>query len=138
LYSSGYSLIFLITVLGFVPFSVDSSSPHARMSVAGVLILTQVNFRWVITQKIPPVSYLTSIDKYAIGNLFIQILFAMWHAIIGSVLFDSISSERSVYDSYALIAFSCLFAIYTTFTLAKIIYTQKQIDKWRKDKNSLS
>jgi hypothetical protein len=44
--------------------------PNARQTVAGILILTQVNFRLIITSTIPPVPYLTSIDKYAIGNLF--------------------------------------------------------------------
>ena len=121
-----------------MPFSVSSSNPSGRMSVAGVLILTQVNFRWLITQRIPPVSYLTAIDKYAIGNLFIQILFAMWHAIIGSGLFDSISDYRSTYDSYALYALTGIFMIYTLFTATKCIYTQKQINKWEMDKNSLS
>jgi hypothetical protein len=53
-----------------VPFSVDVMLPNARQTVAGILILTQVNFRLIITSTIPPVPYLTSIDKYAIGNLF--------------------------------------------------------------------
>jgi hypothetical protein len=111
-------LIFLITVLGFVPFSVDVTLPNARMQVAGVLILTQVNFRWLITQRIPSVPYLTSVDKYSIGNLFFLVLFAMWHAIIGSTMFDVYSDYRIPIDIYVL----CFFGIaFFTYNIAFII-----------------
>lgn len=62
-------LIFLITVLGFVPFAFDPNGPQFRCQVTGLLILTSVNFRWIVTQRLPSVPYLTSLDKYAIGSL---------------------------------------------------------------------
>ena len=99
------------------------------MSVGGVLILTQVNFRWIITQRIPPVSYLTSIDKYAIGNLLFLVLFASWHAIIGSTIFDSYGDTRFTIDAYLLGAFGIVFFIYTLFFILKIKWMIKEIDK---------
>ena len=107
------------------------------MSVAGVLILTQVNFRWLITQRIPSVSYLTSIDKFAIGNLFIQILFAIWHAIIGSTLFSSDETVQSTTDSYALYGLGGIFTLYTLFHTFKILWRFKLIDMLAKDKSNL-
>lgn len=119
-FNNAYFVIFIITALGFVPFSVVPSAPQSRMSVGGILILTQVNFRWIITQRIPPVSYLTSIDKYAIGNLFFLIIFACWHAIIGSTLFESNGDMRVTIDTYVLGGFGVAFFIYTLFFIVKI------------------
>jgi hypothetical protein len=133
LFFSAYTLIFLITVLGFVPFSVDVSKPNSRMQVAGVLILTQVNFRWIITQRIPSVPYLTSIDKFAIGNLFFLVLFAVWHAIIGSTMFDDIASQREIIDLYVLVGFGILFTVYTLFYVCLFFWMQMAINKKAKN-----
>ena len=102
------------------------------MSVAGVLILTQVNFRWIITQRIPSVGYLTSIDKYAIGNLFFLVTFAFWHAIIGSTIFNEDNDYRALIDSYALVTVSVGFVIYTLYSIFKIMYMSRQIDNLEK------
>ncbi len=131
-YNNAYMLIFLITVLGFVPFSVVPTSPSARMSVAGIFILTQVNFRWIITQRIPSVAYLTSIDKYAIGNLFFLTLFAFWHAIIGSSCFDSYSAEHIFeIDIVACITFGVAFIIYNLAAVFELVRMKIRTKKIR-------
>ena len=126
-------LIFIITALGFVPFSINASKPHFRMSVAGVLILTQVNFRWIITQRIPSVGYLTSIDKFAIGNLFFLVAFALWHSIIGSTLFDEDNDNRTKLDLYGLYGFSGAFTFYTLFAILNILWKSKKIENLQKN-----
>ncbi|CAF1003742.1 unnamed protein product, partial [Brachionus calyciflorus] len=63
---NAYMLIFLISALGFVPFSFQYSAPHFRIQTTCLLILSSINFRWIVTQKLPTVSYLTTLDKYAI------------------------------------------------------------------------
>ena len=129
-YNNAYMLIFIITVLGFVPFSVVPTSPSARMSVAGIFILTQVNFRWIITQRIPSVAYLTSIDKYAIGNLFFLTLFAFWHAIIGSTCFQSFSADYiSQIDMIACITFGVAFVIYNLAAILELVRMQIRTKK---------
>lgn len=102
------------------------------MSVAGVLILTQVNFRWIITQRIPSVAYLTSIDKYAIGNLFFLVLFAFWHAIIGSTCFENYSLA-SIYelDMFACIAFGVAFIIYNLASVLQLVRMKIRTEKIR-------
>jgi hypothetical protein len=131
-YNNAYMLIFLITVLGFVPFSVVPTSPSARMSVAGIFILTQVNFRWIITQRIPSVAYLTSIDKYAIGNLFFLTLFAFWHAIIGSSCFDSFSPDHIFeIDIVACITFGVAFIIYNLAAVFELVRMKIRTKKIR-------
>ncbi len=59
--TSAYMLVFLITVLGFVPFSFAPDGPQFRCQVTGLLLLTSVNFRWIVTQRLPSVPYLTCI-----------------------------------------------------------------------------
>jgi hypothetical protein len=77
-------LIFLVSVLGFVPFSFAYDAPHFRIQTTCLLILSSVNFRWIVTQKLPTVSYLTTLDKYAIGALVFLALLCCWHGIIGT------------------------------------------------------
>jgi hypothetical protein len=77
-------LIFLVSVLGFVPFSFAYDLPHFRIQTTCLLILSSVNFRWIVTQKLPTVSYLTTLDKYAIGALVFLALLCCWHGIIGA------------------------------------------------------
>jgi hypothetical protein len=72
---------------------------------------------------------LTSIDKYAIGNLFFLILFACWHAIIGSTLFESYGDMRVTIDTYVLGAFGVAFSIYTLFFIVKITLIIRSINE---------
>ena len=114
----------------FVPFSIDVAKPGPRMGVGGVLILTQVNFRWIITQRIPPVAYLTAIDKFAIGNLLILVVFACWHAIIGSTLFDNYESQRVTVDTVFLGIFGLVFFVYTLFYVIRIVLMTKKAEEF--------
>ena len=45
--------------LTFCSFSVDISSPEDRLSVTLTLLLTSVAFKFVVSQSLPNVSYLT-------------------------------------------------------------------------------
>ena len=82
--SSAYLLVFLITSVGFTLFSINVSATPARISITGLLLLTAINFRWALSQRMPAVSYLTSLDKYAILSLLFQFIFNCWHGIIGN------------------------------------------------------
>lgn len=112
---SAYMLMFLITVLGFVAFAVDVNSPYGRAQITATLILTSVNFRWIITQRLPSVPYLTSIDKYAIGNLFFLVVFLVWHSVVPSDFLENISIPRKDIDTYILMAFGFIYATYNSF-----------------------
>ena len=50
---------FLIDILSFCSFSVDISSPSDRLSVTLTLLLTAVTFKFVVSQRLPTISYLT-------------------------------------------------------------------------------
>lgn len=128
---SAYMLIFLITVLGFVPFSFSPIGPQFRVQTTGLLILTAVNFRWVITQRLPSVSYLTSLDKYAIGNLLFLFIFCIWHSLIGCALIaDDEPTKRSI-DSVVLIMFACLNLFYNSYFVLWFLKMAKKAEKFR-------
>jgi hypothetical protein len=118
-------LIFLITVLGFVPFAFSPDAPQFRCQVTGLLLLTSVNFRWIVTQRLPSVAYLTSLDKYAIGSLLSLVLFCCWHSIIGSTVITSDISFKRTVDSYVLYGAAMFYVFYNLFYLIWFIRMYK-------------
>ncbi len=123
-------LIFLITTLGFVPFAFEPNGPQFRCQVTGLLILTSVNFRWLVTQRLPSVPYLTQLDKYSIGLLFHLVIFCIWHSIIGSSAF---SSDKKLFDCYFLIGASSFFTLYNFYYLHWFTKMSRQIKKFLHD-----
>lgn len=126
-------LIFLITMLGFVPFAFDSDKPQFRCQVTGLLLLTSVNFRWVITQRLPSVPYLTSLDKYAIGSLLYLVLFCVWHSIIGSNIITNDGNKREDIDHYVLLGSMSFCFIYNSCYLVWFLKMSKSIKKFQSE-----
>ena len=106
-YFNAFFLIFLITISALTIFSVDCRLPQNRLQTTYTLLLTSVSFKWVINRSLPTVSYLTSLDKYAIICIFYVCLLCVWHAIVGSNLVD-LSNAKQL-DQWALIGFSVAF-----------------------------
>lgn len=110
---NAYMLIFLISILGFVPFSISCKLPHFRISTTCLLILSSINFRWIVTQKLPTVSYLTTLDKYAIGALIFLVLLCVWHAFIGSEMFLGFTLDTIIaIDQFALSSIGVLYILF--------------------------
>lgn len=133
---NAYMLIFLITTLGFVPFAFDPNGPQFRCQVTGLLILTSVNFRWLVTQRLPSVPYLTSLDKYAIGSLFHLVIFCVWHSIIGSTTIASEASYKKKFDCYFLYGSSTFFILYNIFYACWFLKMSRSIKKFLDDGQS--
>ena len=136
---SAYMLIFLITVLGFVPFAFDSQAPQFRCQVTGLLLLTSVNFRWIVTQRLPSVAYLTSLDKYAIVSLLHLVLFCCWHSLIGTDIITAENSVRKMVDSYVLYGaalFYVLFNLTCLIWFVRMYRANKNIEKQFKKKRA--
>ncbi len=106
--SNAYFLIFLITVSAFNIFSIDCKLPANRIHINSVLLLTSVSFKWVINRSLPTVSYLTSLDKYAIVCIFYICMLGLWHSIVGSFWSKADAVEI---DKWALLTFACFFVL---------------------------
>jgi hypothetical protein len=122
-------LIFLITILGFVPFAFDPAAPQFRAQVTGLLLLTSVNFRWIVTQRLPSVPYLTSLDKYAIGSLLFLVFFCVWHSLIGSSIITT--TNRKTIDTYVLYALAGLFLIYNLIYVMWFVKMHRTIQNFK-------
>ncbi|CAF0736813.1 unnamed protein product [Brachionus calyciflorus] len=94
------TLIFLITSISFTAFSFKPLDPQFRCQVIALLMLTLVNFRWVITQRLPSVSYLTMLDKYSIGSIIFLFISFVWHSMIGSRTFSEDLASIKRLDRY--------------------------------------
>jgi len=89
-------------------FSIDCKLPQNRLQTTYTLLLTSVSFKWVINRSLPTVSYLTSLDKYAITCIFYVCLLCVWHSIVGAFW---PKSDAQTYDLALLIAFSVFFLL---------------------------
>ncbi|RNA29803.1 Gamma-aminobutyric acid receptor subunit gamma [Brachionus plicatilis] len=108
------TLILLITSISFTAFSFSPLDPQFRCQVIALLMLTLVNFRWVITQRLPSVSYLTMLDKYSIGSIVFLFISFMWHSMIGSRALVKGELETRKFDRYFFFSYV---AIYFSFNL---------------------
>ncbi len=108
---NAYFLIFLITISSLTIFSVNCQLPQSRLQITYIILLASISFKWTINRSLPAVSYLTSLDKYAIISIFFICLLSIWHALIGSVLQYSLPKDLMlVYDHWSLLVFTVIFA----------------------------
>ncbi|KAI8502325.1 hypothetical protein Bbelb_199130 [Branchiostoma belcheri] len=88
-------LMFLIMSLSFTAFSVSPDKPESRLSVSLTLLLTSVAFKFMVSQNLPTISYLTLLDKYVLLCMIFQCLVAVQNALVSAVpnpqVFDRIS-----------------------------------------------
>ncbi|CAH8439184.1 unnamed protein product [Dicrocoelium dendriticum] len=76
----------MISSLSFATFAVSPDKAELRLRLSFTLILTSVTFKYVITQSLPKISYLTYMDKYVLMSLGILCIISIWHAVV--TLFD--------------------------------------------------
>jgi hypothetical protein len=123
---NAYFLIFLITISALTIFSVDCKMPQSRLQTTYTLLLTSVSFKWVINRQLPTISYLTSLDKYAIISIFYVCLLCVWHSIVGSFW----SAERAKeLDFWSLIIFSAFFVVIHLCFIVWLFFAHAQIRK---------
>ena len=124
-------LMFLITSLSFVSFSIESSEVGERLGVCLTLLLTAVAFNFVVSGSLPPVSYLTLLDKYVLGCL----LFIFTVTIDISVGGSGWISNKKMFDLYSSCAlcglFICIQVIYAMMSLLAVRRTKKALDDRR-------
>ncbi|CAF1090090.1 unnamed protein product [Rotaria sp. Silwood1] len=129
-YWNGFCLIFLITVCSFCIFSIPPDLPQSRLQITCTLLLTSVTFRWVVNRSLPTISYLTTLDKYAIISIIILVLLCVWHSVIATLIFlnpppASLSRNIIPTNTYVNIdryVFICLFSIYIIIHILLIIW----------------
>ena len=107
-YWNAYFLIFLITISSFCVFSISCLLPQNRLQTTFTLLLTSISFKWVVNRSLPTISYLTSLDIYALVNIFFLCLVAAWHGIVGNCWSNDPTYAKFI-DKWLLIAYAALF-----------------------------
>ncbi|XP_071107907.1 cys-loop ligand-gated ion channel-like [Haliotis cracherodii] len=102
-------VIAMISSLSFAAFSVDRELPQRRLQLSFTLILTMVTFKFVASQSVPKLSYLTYLDRYILLSMSFLFLVCGWHAVIA--LYKSDDATAGLMDYYAFITFACLYLV---------------------------
>ncbi len=105
---NAFFLVFLITGTALNTFSMDILTINNRIQGVFTILLTSVQFRWVVNRTTPIVGYLSSLDQYGITSIFFLVLLAIWHSVAGSM--DDIRYARQI-DEWMLLVFGCIFLL---------------------------
>jgi len=81
-------LNFAITSCAAFGWSIEYSNVEGRLSFDGGLLLTAVAFKQVLATIVPPISYLTRLDVYAMLSLAYLLLATVMHAALGFIIAD--------------------------------------------------
>ena len=128
------SVMFLIATLAFSSFIFSSTDPGNRLQITLTLLLTSVAFKYVISQSLPTVSYLTLMDKYVLCCIFFQFFMSMQASISGMIKDKSSRGKFEWVCFYlALIFFVIYHGICIGFALIKRSQVQKLIKKQNKE-----
>jgi hypothetical protein len=123
---NAFFLIFLITVTALNTYAVDCRLTQNRVQIAFTALLTSVSLKWVINRSLPAVSYMTSLDKYSITNIFYICLLCVWHGLVGSVKNKQLAVEL---DFGSLIFFALLFIFINMAYLIWFVIVYSEIEK---------
>ena len=136
-YWNVYLLIFLITLIALTVYGVAPEHPQSRLqitcsfaifplkkpkhyfSILGTLLLTSIMFRWSVSRLLPPVSYLTLLDKYTLISLVFISLNSIWHSIIG-FLIRHMGISKTI--DYYVLSLSTIFFLVYHFLMAFLLY----------------
>ena len=127
----------LFTANSLTVFSIDYTLPANRLQTTYTILVGSISFKWVINRSLPPVSYLTSLDKYAIVCIFYVCVLGCWHGIIGTCSEYFSKSVASNMDSIFFALAVLFFITYHLFGIAKYYITTAPIRKLRRQDKQL-
>ena len=78
-------MMFLISLLSFTTFFLSPDALGDRLGVILTLLLTAVTFKFVVSQSLPPVSYLTVLDWYVLSSVIFVFSVAVENSIIARI-----------------------------------------------------
>merc|ERR1712142_1083703 len=134
-----FLVMLFICSLAFATFSVDLERPQNRLQLSFILLLTTITFKFVVSQTLPRISYLTYLDKYILTSMGILCSVCVWHAVAPKFKYES---EMKLYaDKCAFITLGTLYAffhvfffLYIYFVALKKRWTYNQKDREHKEK----
>lgn len=119
---NAFLLIFLITIIGLTRFTVKCDTPHVRLIIDTSVSLTLITFKWVLTEDIPQISYLTSLDKYVLFSILFLSSQSIYDSIIGVLTPPNCVKPHGTYDLVAFIISTCVFLAANLILLIWIVF----------------
>ena len=124
-------IIFMIFIssLVFTTWTIDMDKVQNRLQLTFILLLSNITFKFSVSQTLPKVSYLTILDKYIIYSGAQLCLVAVQHAVPSNLFFDN-KEEAHRAD---LIALYCQGAAYIIFNMAFFAHGRYIVFRRKKD-----
>ncbi|CAE8682487.1 unnamed protein product [Polarella glacialis] len=101
-------MLVFINLVAFTSFLMDSLAD--KMSVTLTLLLTTVAFKLVVADKLPPVSYLTTMDLYMISS------FAFLGLVILENVLYGVANEQPVFVNAVIVSWALFQLAFFTWT----------------------
>lgn len=128
----------LVTCISLTAFTFPPEFPQLRCQLTSLLLLTLVNFRWILSSSLPSISYLTLIDKFSIGSIIFLFALFIWHTLNASIyrdistttgsnqtnVYNRITSEAREYDRnlfYGFLGFYAFFNLVFFILILRIL-----------------
>lgn len=134
-----FLVMLFICSLAFTTFTVDFRKPENRLQLSFILLLTTITFKFVVSQTLPRISYLTYLDKYILTSMGILCGVCMWHSIVP--LMENNMPLALTADRCALIVlgsgyfmFHVVFFLYIYFVALKKRWKYNEKDREHKER----
>jgi hypothetical protein len=120
-----FLILFILGTLCGTAFVTPVDEFSTRMSIGLTLLLTTVAFKYSISQTLPKVAYLTTLDYYIIGTFTFLASVALENAIAYSIQLES--------DGYVALGFGVVWLGFNTLTffwgMWKVYQRRKTIEE---------
>ena len=134
---NAYFLIFLITIMSFSVYAISYKNAQSRLQGIFTLVLTSISFRWVVNRSLPTVSYLTSLDSYAIANIVFLCFQAFANASI-AIFFSEDQDRARLVNNIFVIIFASIFGLIHIVLGVWIIRVYIKVKAFRKKIHNLT
>ncbi|KXJ08495.1 ligand-gated ion channel 50 [Exaiptasia diaphana] len=118
-------IVFLITALSFTSFSVPISESADRLSVTLTLLLTAIAFKFVVSQSLPTISYLTLLDMYVISGLVFLFCIAVENGLVVAL---PVKIQKEV-DRICLFTAIAIFVLIHIIAVIVVLMKKRKVDK---------
>jgi hypothetical protein len=115
-----YFPLFLLTGMLFCSFAVDPSEAADRLSLTLTVVLASVAYKYIVSQDLPRISYLTLCDLYVLGNFSFAALFVFEHVQVGLVAKDNTVLAQAQDDDWYIALLAIFLGYHVIYTLAAL------------------
>eukprot|EP00794_Sanderia_malayensis_P007602 gene7602-8442_t len=131
-------MMFLISLLSFTTFFIGPSNTGERLGVILTLLLTAVTFKFVVSQSLPPVSYLTLLDWYVLVSVVFIFAMALENSFVAKIsnedtqkFADNIAWGVASFAFLAIHAGFFLKAYLINYAVQRALKDNRRRYKWR-------